>query len=325
MIIVNSIEKNDGSIIYLNDDLINSVVFNKEINIAIISMIIWGILNLILWIILGIENRQALSNLPKSHAAPLLYIYFYSGLYISIILLLSGFIGLITRHPLTFILSGISLIIIGAWNCLHNVLLIAAMPAMPFGHSINETGPNVWVIIGIPQLVWGGIELNRFKFFKTKPLYFDKLTRQNAKKVLKDFINNGVNISEGVLEVVIKDKDTNKSFHYLAKLFSDHVLFIEIKIRESFSISKKKASYLEFYKEGITSFGDKKGRMLELIIVEPSLSAFKTWSGAKDKNLLKKDKKICPICEKEMQWAYIEDGSMGDWCSYCKKSLQFME
>lgn len=31
-------------------------------------------------------------------------------------------------------------------------------------------------------------------------------------------------------------------------------------------------------------------------------------------------KKLCPTCGNEMIWAYTEDGSMGNWCTHCKKS-----
>lgn len=116
------------------------------------SLVVWGLLNLALWLIFGRANVHILSEVTAPGTG--LYVFVYSGLILGAGLMMLALIGMAAGRGLAMLLDGFGLLVIGLWNILY--MFIAPGILEPYGYRMADgvgTSP-IWIMLGISQIIW---------------------------------------------------------------------------------------------------------------------------------------------------------------------------
>ena len=141
-------------------EMIRRIQRKKAINGAIVSMLIWGVINIGIWFFFGAEDREFLSKLSTTDGG--LNYLMYGNLALGIGLIAFGLLGGALRNRAAVLFDGFSLISIGIWNSTNTFVAMSVLGN--YGYTIQHSMfDTAWIILGICQIGWGFKQLLRLE------------------------------------------------------------------------------------------------------------------------------------------------------------------
>ena len=123
---------------------------NQAISMAVALLLFFGAIGLSGWFFFGQPDETNVSILKKIGASQGIFFFFiYGGAVIPACLFALGVFGAVKRTTITILLSGLSLVVMGAWYIGHNYMLNEFVK--PYGYSGIVRFSN-WTVIGILQV-----------------------------------------------------------------------------------------------------------------------------------------------------------------------------
>jgi hypothetical protein len=309
-----------------NAQVIRSIVYDTAINRATIVLLFWGLLNLGIWAVWGTKDVKFLLGLRNPGQD--IYMLAYGGVFIGGIMLLFAIIGAISKHIIVGYLSGLSLIFVGLWNISHDFFTNEVL--RPYGYHVKEFS-IFWIMLGVAQLIWGFREMGTFSRLGAKPETIDDVEKNLAKAELKNIIKAPREPLGGKLAFTIQRRALflPQVDHYVMLLLPDRALCLHKGLHDYFEVDRNRGvKWLG--DKGSVKIMDDNQRSIKISMPQEDIGALERWasgsaaSSPANKALLGSQK--CPSCGKgDVYRAYIEDGSMGDWCPNCKRSLQSIQ
>jgi Tol biopolymer transport system component len=228
---------------------IQAVARYCSIQNAVISLAVWGAINIGTWYFFGADDRKFLSGLTTNPAGSM-YFLIYGGLILGAVMFAFAALGFTTRRSITIVLNGLSLIAIGIWNIIHNFIAMEAL--RPYGYTV-ETGPvSFWSVFGIAQVIWGFQQFSSFwRIINWSPA---RLTGSELQK-LKVQLHNFVSIKESAEDGIVKASITHnvlgiglfsRTTQYTGRLLDNTALMISDKLDDCFTIERKAMSHAAF-------------------------------------------------------------------------------
>ena len=145
------------------------------------TLLVWGGINLIAWLVLGRGFREFLQELPYWNVG--IYIVAYGGGFIGWLLISVAVLGFITDHPIIGYLDGACLLAIGAWNLCSDLFSLIVLG--PYGYSLEGLNP-LWMLLGACQMIWGVRQIFRFARLETSTVHAEsEAHKKEARRVLK--------------------------------------------------------------------------------------------------------------------------------------------
>lgn len=241
-----------------------------EVNGAIRSLLIWGVINLGVWAIFGGADREFLLGL--SHTDMGILLLAYGSAIIGAFMLIFAIFGFATKNQAVVLLDGITIVGVGLWNITSDFLSMFILRQYGYSYTIV-----IWAILGFWQLIWGGRKIKHY--FASHVQGISRAEIKRTRNFLEDFVKKPVSPEVGRLELSIVDTGTFSGEKlYSAQLFADRAFCIGKGLRGFFVIEKRTASQWNWLInnniEVVDFYGDKK----TISLSEPSLSAFKNWS-----------------------------------------------
>lgn len=271
-----TLDYNKNVAVLPNHEAIRDVVLNNAIKSAIVSLFSWGMINLLVWFYLGSDNRDALSKISASD----FFLFVYGGAIIGGVMLSLGLLGTIVRSSVVGWFDGLALIAVGLWNVLSDFILISALKE--HGYSVRpDTGPHLWVMLGIAQIIWGTKQLIRFGSLGAKPKGIGKVLSMNTSKSLSSLMKEPVDPNTGRLKIVCTSKSfpffTESTEEYTMWLLQEKAICISKKLNNLFEIDRKEMAGTLIDRKRVLELRDTKGNFRRIAFVSPSLSAFEDW------------------------------------------------
>ena len=125
------------------------------------TLVVWGIINIVLWHILGSEARSKIL-IAFPDVKFWLWLVLYNGIALGVLLLFFGLVGLLFRNPVTVLLDGIALLLVGLTNIVGDFLAIPALHDYGIVISASTILDDIWgskaslawKILGVLQVGW---------------------------------------------------------------------------------------------------------------------------------------------------------------------------
>ena len=232
---------------------IQAVVQDVNIHSAIISLAIWGGINIVAWFFLGAKNREFLNGLTANPTLEI-YILIYGPLILGAVIFVFAVFGLTTRSLTTILLNGYSLMVVGILNIIYDFVAIDAL--RPYGYTYE--GPSIiWIILGLCQMVWGYRQISLFgQTERWSPAHLTNSELHKLKGILQQFVSTEENTEEGILKAKLLTKSPigmepfntllSTSTQYTGILLDDFVLIISTKLDGCLAIERKTMSQESF-------------------------------------------------------------------------------
>lgn len=251
---------------------INEVVKLIASRKAINSLILWGVINLILWLLLGGEFTK--EPFGEYHPNMLDYLLYYTSLFLGLMMISISLYFTLSKTQLIILLDGVFLIIIGIWNILFRYIAIIG------GYNFKEIS-SFWNVLGVAQLIWG---INRIKFGKYigfDTITLDKSKIDEAEKIIKNFINMGPVPGDGHFKfsIPLRFFNLDKSGDYLIYIKDDNAICIKSDISLYFLLSKKDKDKWKLKKNNSIKLIDINRSSWKVVFEEISYNYFKSWAG----------------------------------------------
>lgn len=92
-----------------------------------------------------------------------IYLLLYGSLVLGAVMFVFGAVGFVTHASSTIVLDGLSMITVGVWNIIHDIVAEETLKAHGYnGLGADNISTGIWGLLGICQIVWGGRQLSRF-------------------------------------------------------------------------------------------------------------------------------------------------------------------
>ena len=270
-------------------NVLRALVFDRAINGAIISLILWGVINLGAWLFLSQQEDETLRNIRVLAPPGTFDIYIYGGAIIGGAMLFFGLLGAATRTTIVGWLNGFSLVGVGIWNLVHDFALNDAV--QPYGYTVDTSNP-IWLVLGISQIIWGARELFKFHTLGAKPKGVSRAEKNFTRTKLAPILKAPASPAEGRLKFVL---NTSQGFPFFAQktesftmwLLPDSALCVEQSFGQCFEVERAplKAKKLEAQVTKIKGkqvilpidVQDQEGRDRKLPLDSASIAALNEW------------------------------------------------
>lgn len=136
-------------------------------------LVVWGFINVFVWF-LDEDNRRIVIK-QVSEITPLLWIELYGPFVIGEVMILLGFLSMLTFRPQILLFGGLSLLIVGIWNLSSKFLLMQALKQYHFYIEKN----TFWYVLGVMQIILGIGQI----------ITYSKVRNQKAEVQHSQFIN----------------------------------------------------------------------------------------------------------------------------------------
>ncbi len=246
---------------------IEVITKNGAVKGAIISLSVWGTINLGAWYILGRNNLDFLAKI--NNPSPDLQIVFYGSAIIGLIMLLFAAIGVITRAAFTISLNGLSLIGVGVWNLIFDEFANSSL--RPYGYIINSDTSTIWYVLGVSQLVWGFRQLARFDMVS---LWANAKCSSSEVVSTKKYLTSLMKESERFEHGRIKAYRNN--IQYVGWFSGENIMLVSTSMNDFVLITKEIALNATFKANGKMGITTDRG-YVTLWLDEPSLLEIKDW------------------------------------------------
>jgi hypothetical protein len=216
-------------------EVIKAVVYDVAVSASILSLAIWGVINVGGWFLLGQDSKNLLMRLPDPNAH--IFLLAYGAAIIGAIMLCLAALGAIIRPGFIILLDGLSLWLVGLWNVGHDFYAIIVLQA--YGHYIKDYS-IFFIMLGLWQFAWGSLQFRRFVRLGWRPKGTDPNTTDKAKQVLRQLVHAPTDPNRGRIECSISRRIMGipLTHHYVALLLPDSVVFLEKALKDCFTASR---------------------------------------------------------------------------------------
>jgi len=257
--------------------IINAIVFDAAIASASGSLLLWGAINLGTWFFFRADNMAMFTRINAPDGT--FDLFLYGGGVIGACMLIFGAVGATTKTVITGWLDGLSLLGVGIWNLLHDILLADAI--RPYGYKMEQPG-TLWLMLGVSQLVWGGKQLHRFSTMGTKPIGVTSEVKTAASKKLKEMIKLAGDPAAGRLKFSITCRHNFPFFnettdHYTMWLMKDRALCLEHDMKRVIQFERVSLKSKNF-QGSVIPLVDTNGCTWRLAFEKTSLAPFAAWA-----------------------------------------------
>ncbi len=256
-------------------EVLRGILLDTNVAQSVVSLLFWGVANTLAWYFLGKDFRSSLHTIP---APPGTFdFYIYAGLILGIGMLAFGAFGAITHNPWVGRFDGVTMVIVGTWNVLHDFFLSSTL--QPYQYTIDIS--TFWVVIGISQIIWGVRRISKFHALGPRPRPVPKSQKNVAIARLRDLMKTGADIGKGRLKLGIKERGTfpfyyDKTLQYFMWLLPDRAYCLQSDMSNAFEIDRARNASKEAFVSPVNVV-DGHGKKRKLQFDESSLAAFDEW------------------------------------------------
>lgn len=227
----------------------------KSITGSAASLLLWGVLNLALWLWMGRSTRELMDRLHSQNPDDLsLLVIGYAGAIIGSTMLALGVLGAVTRFSAAVIVNGLALIGVGILN-LGVLDSHVAAKLHSYGYVLvgQSSGLGFWGYLGLAQLAWGAREFWRFHRITRWPsVLHDSGSRLIAKRAAETLVAGAEDPSQGRLKGVHASPAGGKDsmlfdlvlglpFKCSGQLSDDEIIFVSNKLDDVWVVAKQSA------------------------------------------------------------------------------------
>ncbi|HXY54374.1 MAG TPA: hypothetical protein VEM40_06865 [Nitrospirota bacterium] len=179
--------------------VITAILRDKSIPAASESLIIWGLINFIVWFITYAKVIELLRRIDALSEASIFFLYV--GCAIALGMLTFGALGYVTKSVLAGYLNGIMLVAAGLWNIECNMAVANIIRLA--GYELTEKGINIWKILGLIQCIWGLLKICGFWKLGLQPGQIDKEIKTSALAKLQEMTRSPEQPNAGRFKISI--------------------------------------------------------------------------------------------------------------------------
>ena len=187
------------------DAALRAALVQSVVRGALASLLAWGALNSGMW---SFARQGMVEMMEKVNAPPGRFdLFLYGGAALSAFMVAAGLLGAVWRSWHIALVDGVVLIIIGAWNVLHDIMLSSALE--PYGYRLNLSGgmSTIWIMVGIGQVVWGVKRLLNLGRIGASPKGLDRASVAEAGRKLMEMLQAPAQSADGRLKLSITKQE----------------------------------------------------------------------------------------------------------------------
>ncbi|MCK4625847.1 MAG: HEAT repeat domain-containing protein [Phycisphaerae bacterium] len=287
---------------------IRANVLARKVWMSVGFLLLWGVVSLLFWLSPAAEGGDfGLPEIPGDSV--LLFVLLYGIGAIGAIMVLFAAFGVITRHPRTIILAGVSVVLVGAWNIIVPFLIQATLRTE--GEKVAMDYASI--VIGAVQIFWGVREIRKYSLISAWLPEIATVTpeqRSRMKQHLKKFVKLKEDYFESRIQAVITDRgfmSGGRRTGYRGQIFDGRVMMISKGLGECLCIDRDSTAAGRFNDRAVVKVETDHG-FRQLALGPLSVLSMKQWAGVlvteKDIQRLVKNKKatlriIKPFLEDE--------------------------
>lgn len=216
--------------IRLSEDMLPAIranVLTRKVWMSVGFLLLWGIVNLLFWLAPTAEGDDF--ALPAISGDSFLWLVFLYGTgVIGATMILFAAFGAITRHPRTIILAGASVVLVGVWNIIVPLLILAAV------HTEAQTvAPDyASIVIGAIQVIWGVREMHKYSLMSAWLPEIATVTPEQQSRIkqhLKKFVKLNEDYSESRIQAAVSDRSflsRGRREFYRGQLFDSRAIMV---------------------------------------------------------------------------------------------------
>jgi len=156
--------------------IIIDIVRDESIPAAGESLLIWGMINFVVWFVLYAKVIDLLRRIGVQSEVSTVSLY--GGCAIALGMLAFGMLGYYRKSIVAGYMQGIWLVIAGLWNIHYNIAVANIIRVA--GYELTEKGINGWKLLGLIQCIWGVLQIYGFYQFGFQPRRMDKEIKNSA-------------------------------------------------------------------------------------------------------------------------------------------------
>ncbi len=260
---------------------IHRVVTQRAVQGSANSLLLWGAINLGIWLLLGAEFRSTVLEVYQSKGGLGVLTLAYAGMALGLVLLAFGLWGRSRRTPSIIIINGVAMIFIGLWNIGFDYLANAVL--QPYGYSISGGANPRWMILGAFQIIWGLRDFTRYGQLMREPDGTCGLTDiDETKAALTAMVKEKPDPAQGRIRGLVTQTGTLSYFHRneesAGQLCADCAVFVSKSMQEWVNVPRVTAGTTRFDKSGQGKVQTASGNR-DIKLEPTSLIAYKQWAG----------------------------------------------
>ena len=117
------------------------------------SLLIWGFITLGFWFPNTLIHETIYNQV--SITRPLIWFGFYGQFILGELMILLGFLSMLSFRPHILLFGGLSFLLVGLWNLSYQLIITLVLnPYLKPYYLIIESN-KLWYVLGIMQLIWG--------------------------------------------------------------------------------------------------------------------------------------------------------------------------
>jgi hypothetical protein len=259
---------------------IRAAVWDMAARRASGSLLLWGLLNVGVWLLLGGESRELLRGLLSPSDTR--YLLLYGGLILGAAMVASATLGLATRFRGVIFVNGLSLIASGLWNVTSDFIAVSVLQS--YSYAIM-TPRAIWIVLGVCQIVWGVRQLSAFT--RMAAWSVSRLSRKDLgdmRKTLRQLVQVADDPHHGLMAVSVTTKGPlgldiiPRTLEYKGVLSADMAILVSVGLDDCVTLTRQDTSEAAFSPNGVVAVRAERDPVV-LSVSPLSMFMLKTWCG----------------------------------------------